>query len=191
MIFLQLNTIFEKIKIKHLIQSIYLPKIIVTDRLILIPFTTEICKEILENKFNILENIGLKNGKNWPDKDFLDTLPKIIFNLSKVTFPSGFESWIIIKKETNEIIGDVGFKGFNMISNSCDIGYGIIEDERKKGFAIEATSALINWVLKADSSITITAATHFDNDSSIKLLKNLNFEEINRDEHYIYWEHQP
>ena len=167
--------------------SKYIPKIILTNRLILIPFTIKICNDILNNNFETIECLGLKRGKNWPDSDTLETLPKIISNLSKVFLPTGFESWMIIKKETNEIIGDIGFKGLNKLNNNCDLGYGIIESERRKGYAEEAAKSLINWVLNNDSSITITASTLIDNENSIKLLQKLNFIEIIRDEILIYW----
>ena len=167
--------------------SKYIPKIILTNRLILIPFTIKICNDILNNNFETIERLGLKRGKNWPDSDTSETLPKIISNLSKVFLPTGFESWMIIKKETNEIIGDIGFKGLNKLNNNCDLGYGIIESERRKGYAEEAAKSLINWVLNNDSSITITASTLIDNENSIKLLQKLNFIEIIRDEILIYW----
>lgn len=54
-----------------------------------------------------------KKGKSWPDDDIMETLPIIIYNLSRVESPTGFESWMIIKNDTLEIIGDAGFKGFN------------------------------------------------------------------------------
>ena len=165
----------------------HLPIIIFTERLVLYPFTTEICSEILNNNFEIIENIGLNKGINWPDNDITETLPKIIKNLSLVNSPTGFESWMIIKKDTNEIIGDIGFKGFNRSKNSCDIGYGIIEAERRKGYAIEAAKSLINWILKKDISIDITASTLINNYGSITLLKKLNFVEINKDDEFIYW----
>lgn len=53
--------------------------------------------------------MGFKKGKSWPDKDVTETLPKIINNLALVEAPAGFESWMIIKKDTFEIIGDAGF----------------------------------------------------------------------------------
>jgi ribosomal-protein-alanine N-acetyltransferase len=63
----------------------------------------------------------LSKGKSWPDMDVLETLPRIINNLTKVGI-QGFESWMIIKKkDTKEIIGDLGFKGFNDKDENIDI----------------------------------------------------------------------
>jgi ribosomal-protein-alanine N-acetyltransferase len=62
----------------------------------------------------------LSKGKSL-DIDVLETLPRIINNLTKVGYPTGFESWMIIKKDTKEIIGDLGFKGFNDKDENVDI----------------------------------------------------------------------
>lgn len=158
-----------------------------TERLILIPFTVQICTNLLNDNFSDLLAMGLKKGKSWPDNDVIETLPKIINNLSQVESPTGFESWMIIKKDTLEIIGDAGFKGFNSEQNSVDIGYGIIKEERRKGYAEEAVTGLIEWVVSTEIVNEITARCSLDNISSINLLTKLNFIEIKRDHEMIYW----
>lgn len=158
-----------------------------TERLILIPFTTQICKNLIHNDFSDLYSIGLKRGKSWPDDDVLETLPKILTNLSLVEAPTGFESWMIIKNDTLEIIGDLGFKGFNYEKGNIDIGYGIIKEERGKGYAEEATKALIKWAYTEEVVKEITARCLIDNTSSVKLLKKLNFEITKNDDEMIHW----
>ncbi|WP_313265295.1 hypothetical protein [Sphingobacterium sp.] len=103
---------------------------LITERLILMPYTKDLCINILNGDYRDLEVLNLKKGKSWPDADVLDTLPRIINNLNKVEHPTGYESWMIIKKETLEIIGDLGFKGFNNKEKNIDLGYGIIKEER-------------------------------------------------------------
>lgn len=158
-----------------------------TERLILIPFTSQICTNILNNDFSDLSEIGLKKGISWPDNDVMETLPKILNNLSKVGLPTGFESWMIIKNDTHEIIGDLGFKGFNHEEENIDIGYGIIKEERRKGYAEEAVTELIKWALSNEMVKEITARCLIDNVSSINLLKKLNFTELKNDNEMIYW----
>lgn len=158
-----------------------------TERLTLIPFTKQICKNLIANNFSDLDNLGLKKGKSWPDIDVLETLPKIINNLSLVEAPTGFESWMIIKNETLEIIGDLGFKGFNYQQKNIDIGYGIIKEERGKGFAEEAARELINWAFKNNMVKEITASCLMDNENSIKLLKKLNFDLAGKNKDMFYW----
>jgi ribosomal-protein-alanine N-acetyltransferase len=158
-----------------------------TERLLLIPFTTQICKNLINDDFSDLYVIGLKKGKSWPDDDVLETLPKTLTNLSLVKAPTGFESWMIIKNETFEIIGDLGFKGFNYEKENIDIGYGIIKEERGKGYAEEATKALIKWAFTQDIVKEITARCLIDNSSSINLLKKLNFDITKNDNEMMHW----
>ena len=162
--------------------------IIKSERLTLLPFTIQICTELLNNEYTSIANLDLKRGINWPDDDILETLPRIIKNLNKVGTPTGFESWMIIKTDTKEIIGDIGFKGFNRITSSADIGYGIIEAERRKGYAEEACNTLINWAFLSNDLEYITASCFIDNIGSANLLKKLNFEFIAEEDEMFFWQ---
>lgn len=131
--------------------------------------------------------MGLKKGKGWPDEDVMETLPKILNNLLELGSPTGFESWLIIKKNSLEIIGDLGFKGFDATEGNIDIGYGIIKEERKKGYATEAVTTLIQWAFSNEMVKEITARCLLDNTSSIELLKKCRFTAINKDNEMLYW----
>jgi len=168
------------------VESLKIDKLI-TERLILIPFTIQVCKNLLNDNYSDLENLNLKKGKSWPDNDVIETLPKIINNLSKVVFPTGFESWMIIKKETLEIIGDLGFKGFNYKDQNVDIGYGIIEEERRKGYAEEAVKEIIKWAFSNEILREITANCLAENINSINLLTKFNFTKLRTENGMIYW----
>ncbi len=94
---------------------------------------------------------------------------------------------MIIKKDTFEIIGDLGFKGFNSEEENIDIGYGIIKEERRNGYAEEAVTELLKWVHSKQIVKEITARCLIDNVSSINLLKKLNFTEIKKDDIMVFW----
>jgi len=158
-----------------------------TERLLLVPFTIDICEDMLYNDYRILEEKGFVKGKNWPDKDMMDTVPKIIQKILIHNHVTGFESWMIIKKDTKEIIGDVGFKGFNVEEENVDIGYGIIREERRNGYAEEACRALIEWAFSQEIVKEITAKSFSDNFKSINLLKKLGFENILIHNGFAYW----
>ncbi|MFP3593438.1 GNAT family N-acetyltransferase [Chryseobacterium sp. SIMBA_038] len=142
---------------------------------------------MLNNDFSDLSTLGLKKGKSWPDHDVLETLPKIINNLLPIGSPTGFESWMIIKKDTLEIIGDAGFKGFNINQQNIDIGYGIIKEERRKGYAEEAVTELMKWAFSTEIVKEITARCALENLSSINLLRKLHFIETKVDQEMIHW----
>jgi ribosomal-protein-alanine N-acetyltransferase len=160
---------------------------LITERLIVIPFTIDICRNILNNDYRDLAALNFKKGRSWPDADVLDTLPRIINNLKKVEYPTGFESWMIIKKDTLEVIGDVGFKGFNNEEGNVDLGYGIIKEERRKGYAVEAVSEIIQWAFATTIVKNITANCLTDNIDSIHLLNKFNFSQDRIENEMIYW----
>jgi ribosomal-protein-alanine N-acetyltransferase len=165
-------------------------KNIITDRLLLIPFTKEITTIILRGDFTKLIEMGFHLGKGYPDVETLDTIPKILHNLNLVQEPTGFESWMIVLKDEMTIIGDIGFKGIPNHFGAVDIGYGIIDSERKKGYASEATRGLIKWAFSISEVKVITAKCLLDNTDSSKILSKLNFNEVERDNEMIHWELQ-
>lgn len=167
----------EKLQIKNLS----------TERLILIPLTIKICGNILNNNYSDLEQLNIERGINWPDEDFAETLPRIIHNLSLVEGPTGFESWIIIRKDTREIIGDAGFKGYNASEQNADIGYGIKKEERRQGYAEEAVNKLIQWAFSTEIIKEITARSYTNNHASAKLLIKVGFAQVKQDEEMYYW----
>ncbi|WP_233455096.1 GNAT family N-acetyltransferase [Paenibacillus elgii] len=110
---------------------------ITTERLYLIPFTRKLIISIIDGDYEDLINMGLNKGEGWPDEDAIETFPKILRNLELVKEPTGFESWIIVKKDRMTIIGDAGFKGRPNSAGEVDIGYAIIEHERKKAMELK------------------------------------------------------
>ncbi|MNR39086.1 ribosomal-protein-S5-alanine N-acetyltransferase [compost metagenome] len=108
-------------------------------------------------------------------------------NLEKVEEPSGFESWLIVEKEGMNIIGDAGFKGKPDQEGAVDLGYGIIDSARRKGYAVEAAEALISWAFKQQEVKVITARCMHVNEGSTKTLERLGFYEKVIKEEMIHW----
>lgn len=158
-----------------------------TERLLLIHFTKLLCELVINKNFEGLKNKGLMPGNGYPDQETLETIPKILANLELVDAPTGFESWLIITKEEMKIIGDIGFKGIPNSSGEVDLGYGIIESERRKGYALEAATALSNWALSHPDVKKITAKCLIDNNGSAKILEKLDFKRTARDNNMQHW----
>ncbi|MEN5058972.1 GNAT family N-acetyltransferase [Sphingobacterium kitahiroshimense] len=158
-----------------------------TERILLIPYDKILINKIQIADYSMFNDMGIIPAEGWPDEDVLDTLPRILINLEKVLSPTGFESWMVIVKEKNEIIGDIGFKGRPDSLGRIDLGYGIVESARKKGYTREAAIGLINWAFKDVQVIEITAKCDVGNIGSINLLSSLNFERKNTEENMIGW----
>jgi [ribosomal protein S5]-alanine N-acetyltransferase len=160
---------------------------IVTQRLILVPYTREMIAGILAADYTLLYNEGLHLAKGWPDAVALDTMPRIAKNLEKVPAPTGFETWMLVKKEGMQIIGDAGFKGVPNEEGVVDIGYGIIKEQQKKGYVTEAAQALVNWAFAQPCVKLITAKCLHANAASANILEKLQLKETTRDDLFIYW----
>lgn len=158
-----------------------------TERILLIPYHRNLIEKIQEEDFSIFDEMNLIPAKDWPDHDVLETLPRILINLGKVINPTGFESYMIIVKEKNEIIGDIGFKGQPDAAGRIDLGYGIVESARKRGYAREACTGLIKWALGNVQVNEITAKCDVENTGSINLLKSLKFERKEIEKNMINW----
>jgi ribosomal-protein-alanine N-acetyltransferase len=153
-------------------------KKITTERLYLIPFTIPIAQEVLNQQYTILSDMGLNLSQGWPDEDT---------NLEMVEEPSGFESWLIVEKESKAIIGDIGFKGKPDPEGSVDLGYGIVDAARRKGYAVEAGAALIKWTFKQQQVKVITARCMHVNEGSTKTLERLGFYQKVIKEEMVHW----
>ncbi|WP_316821250.1 GNAT family N-acetyltransferase [Pedobacter gandavensis] len=162
-------------------------KKITTERLYLLPFTTEIAREVMDGQFTSLSKMGLNLAEGWPDQELIECLPRVIMALELVTAPTGFESWMIIDKERKTIVGDLGFKGGPDENGHVDLGYGILASERRKGYAVEAGRALIKWAFKQPEVKVITAKCEHINAASTKTLMQLGFYQKFIKEEMVHW----
>lgn len=96
-------------------------------------------------------------------------------------------SWLVIKKSDGTVIGDIGFKGKPDENRVVEIGYGLLEDYRNKGFATEAVGVLIHWAFSTSKVDKIVAKTLHDNYGSIRVLEKLNMKQISKTDTMINW----
>ena len=159
-----------------------------TNRLILIPITLEITKSLIKGSSKEIENLGIKCDKKWPTEDTMDVLPIINSSLEKDKIPSGFEFWMIVKKDTMHVIGDIGFHGKPNEKGEVEVGYGLVEHEQGKGFGSESLNAIMDWLNFQESVKVIKADCLISNKPSARILEKAGLKEVNRDDELIYWE---
>ncbi|MFL0506220.1 GNAT family N-acetyltransferase [Ureibacillus sp. 179-F W5.1 NHS] len=100
----------------------------------------------------------------------------------------GWGVWFVIEKETNQIVGDIGFKGKPNLENTVEVGYGILPSFQNKGYATEAVRELLNWAFSNSNVTKIIAECIEDNDSSIRVLEKLNMGKVGLQNHMIKWQ---
>jgi len=144
-------------------------KVFETPRLILREFNEGDANFLLEllNSKGWLENIGdrgvktLEQAEVYLKKNYIDEYPKY-----------GFGFYLMEKKETGESIGMCGFIKRPVLED-VDIGFALLTQFEKKGYAFEAASATMNFGNEVLGFQKITAITTSENLPSQNLLKKI------------------
>ena len=84
-----------------------------------------------------------------------------------------YSVWNIELKD-GTIVGDLCFKGLNQ-DGSVEIGYGILEAHRGRGYAAEAAGAAVSWALSQPGVTRVEAETEPGNIASRRVLEKCGF----------------
>ena len=114
-------------------------------------------------------------------KEFI--LPKLTIEETKHIFDkqlNDYESefpfgrYFIVEKESNSFIGLLLINQMD-VADDVEIGYSLIKDEWKKGFATEIVQQSINWLFGLNKFSTIYAITDPENINSQHVLDKCGF----------------
>jgi RimJ/RimL family protein N-acetyltransferase len=87
--------------------------------------------------------------------------------------PLGFAPWVVIDREEREVVGSAGFVGPPSEDGGVELGYGIVEQRRNRGYATEAAAALVAWALEQAGVERVVARSEVGNDASNRVLEKL------------------
>jgi len=88
------------------------------------------------------------------------------------------ESWYqlaIIKKESNNLIGDIGLHFIGDENEQVEIGFTLAKNEQGKGYAFEAVYSILDYLFFTLGKHRVIGSVDPQNISSIKLLEKLRF----------------
>jgi RimJ/RimL family protein N-acetyltransferase len=91
------------------------------------------------------------------------------FNLAGTWF-----QLVILKKENEEIIGDIGVH-FLEDNAQCEIGFTLAKPQHGQGFASEAVGAVLDYLFESLNKHRVTASVDPENTASRRLLERLGF----------------
>lgn len=86
-------------------------------------------------------------------------------------------AWRMVKKDTVETVGDIGFHGAPA-DKTVEIGYGVLEAYRNQGYTTEAARALLDWAFTQTDVYYARAITDEGNLASERVLEKLKFTRI-------------
>ena len=157
---------------------------LITERTILFPVDIEMLNAISDGTFN--QCSAYHHNEEWPENDLKEALP-VFIELLKENGNDGFNMWLIINKEDNQIIGSAGYIEKPDNEGNIEIGFGIIPSKREKGFCYEAVKALLQWGLSHDKVSSIIARCDKSNIASTKTIMKLGFEYLNEKDDLLIW----
>ncbi|MDR0325921.1 MAG: GNAT family N-acetyltransferase [Oscillospiraceae bacterium] len=147
-----------------------------TRRLILYPMTAEDLQKAIKDLAAVVRSYGAAT----PYIGFWETRAKRKLYKAKSELirqaPRSWllsTSWLIIEREERTLIGEAGLKGPPAARHTVEIGYGLLEGFRNKGYMTEAVGALTRLaLLQKDYRVErVTALTLPENVASHRVLE--------------------
>jgi RimJ/RimL family protein N-acetyltransferase len=122
---------------------------ICTDRLSLRPFTPDAIDALLagdERRAAALVGAAFPMPLR-PPPLMEEVLPMVRDRLRAFPAEEGWWSWLVVHEETARVVGSLGFGGPPDAEGAVMIGYATYPESDGRGFATEATRALVLWAL--------------------------------------------
>ena len=155
-----------------------------TPRLELRPLPAEAAAALRVDREHAAQLLGALLPPDWPQQDLIDLLPGQA-TLGPRDEPFGI--WVLVERETGEVIGDAGFLGRPDADGLVEIGYSVVPAARRRGFATEAAGALVTWALGQPGVRAVLAACDQDNVPSVRTLERLGFTRTREQEGKVHW----
>jgi ribosomal-protein-alanine N-acetyltransferase len=158
-----------------------------TKRLQLIPFTLDLKKAAMNDRARLVEMLGVYVPEHWPEPDMAEALPFFIENMEKAPSEPPWD-WIAIHRVDQGVIGGIGFMGGPDKDGIVEVGYDVVPEYRKQGYATEMAHGLIVWAFQEAGIKGVTASCLDDNIGSIKVLENVGMRRLEPDGNMLKWE---
>jgi RimJ/RimL family protein N-acetyltransferase len=124
---------------------------IATERLRLVPATSEQLQAALDGPDALATALGAEVPATWPP-EFLDDAA-FEFTLERLREDPRQADWWL------HFIGSAGYKGPPSADGVVEVGYGIVRDQRRRGFASEAMRGLLGRAFDEPGVRTVIAET--------------------------------
>jgi RimJ/RimL family protein N-acetyltransferase len=82
---------------------------------------------------------------------------------------------LIVERSSNIVVGSINLKGAPDAVGDVEIGWGLNEEYRGKGYATEAAAAVVRWAFEQPGVRSIGATVPEDNDASQRVARRLGF----------------
>ncbi|MBC8499971.1 MAG: GNAT family N-acetyltransferase [Candidatus Atribacteria bacterium] len=159
--------------------------ILETEKLKLIPLDANNLRYSIEDRQKMEWNLGVKITDTELEKPLSEamrtSLEMVLENKKDYLW---FTSWEIVLKKENRIIGGLCFKGCPDEKGRVEIGYGMQDEYKCKGYMTEAVKELIDWAFRFNHVTEVIAETEKDNLPSHRVLEKIGMEKYKENGNY-------
>jgi len=144
---------------------------IYSERVLIRPIHSKDALEV----FSYRSNFEVNKYQNWIPSTMEEVNRFIDKNPNAFNEPHTWFQLVIEKKDTQEVIGDIGVHFEDPQILQCELGCTINEKYQHQGFASEALKAVINHLFHHLNKHRVKASIDPRNTKSIRLMERLNF----------------
>src|SRR5262245_35583587 len=147
------------------------PANIQTERLFLVALLPQDYEALIAGD---LERFAVLTGFRFPPDN--PTIGDLHWHLTAIQADDRHLPWrirVIVERSSRMVVGSINLKGPPSAVGDVEIGWGLIENVRGKGYATEASAAVIKWAVQQPGVRSISATIPDDNYRSQCLAKKL------------------
>ena len=158
-----------------------MPSSLKTERLELIPATLELADADLHNRMEFSHRLNARVLDSWPPPlNDENSMRYTVDYLRRNPAAVGWAAWYLVADRHKRVaVGMGGFKG-PPVAGTVEIGYGLLPEFQKKGYATEAVAALLDWAFGHADVVRVIAETLPELAPSIRLLERTGFANIGK-----------
>jgi RimJ/RimL family protein N-acetyltransferase len=153
-----------------------------TPRLDLIAASAELAAADLAGIDPLVRLLGARHPPSWPPPLVDDARQFFATRLGAHPHEKGWWLWYWMDRTaldgSRDLVGMGGFKGRPTDDGTVEIGYSVIPERQRRGYATEAVAALIRHALDQPGVRRIVAETFAELTPSIRVLERSGFLEI-------------
>ncbi len=151
---------------------------IVTERLTLVPHTVELLRAEIHDHQALARMLSATVPENWPPESTVDALPIFLSFVESAPDQVGWFGWYAVTTRTDQtnpiLIGGGGFMG-PPVEGLVQMGYSVIEQHNRKGYATEMVGGLVSWAFAHPECTVVSAETEWANPYSVRVLEKNGF----------------
>jgi [ribosomal protein S5]-alanine N-acetyltransferase len=152
-------------------------------RLELTPLPAAAAAALPDDRAAAAATIGSSLPAAWPQADLLEVLA---MHAAAEPADERFGIWLIIERDTNTVVGDIGFMG-PPDGGLVEMGFSVIPDRRRRGYATEAARSLVDWAFGDPAIREITARSNPENEPSARVLVAAGFARVDESRGVVRW----